>query len=95
MELSSILDIVANETNTTQEALKSRMKNRSLTDARALFFFFSFIKTSKSCKEIGSYLNRRHNTALYGAKRTKELKKFHKDFNLKFTNIKEKLNLNT
>jgi len=95
MELNTILEVVANETNTTKDELKSRMKTRSLADARALFFFFSLYMTSKSCTEIGRFLNRKHNTALYGAKKVQELKKFHKDFNLIFHSINNKLNLNT
>lgn len=95
MELNLILEIVANETNTTQDALKSRLKKRNLTEARALFFFFSLYMTSKSCIEVGKYLNRKHNTALYGAKKTKDLKKIHKDFYQTFKNINNKLNLNT
>lgn len=95
MELKLILEVVATETNTDADALKSRVKTRNLTEARALFFFFSLYMTSKSCIEVGRFLNRRHNTALYGAKKTNELKKVHNDFFQKFKLINEKLNLNT
>lgn len=95
MELNTIFEVVANETNVPKDALKSRVKTRRLTDARALFFFFSLYLTSKSCTEIGRFLNRKHNTALHGAKKTMELKKFHKDFNQKWNSINNKLNPNT
>ncbi|WP_373464102.1 helix-turn-helix domain-containing protein [Flavobacterium nitrogenifigens] len=95
MDLQIILEVVTKETNTTQDALKSACRKREISDARFLFFFFSFYLTSKSCIEIGRFLCRKHHTALYGAKKAAELKKNYKDFYKKFHDINNKLNLNT
>lgn len=93
MELETILEVVTKETKTTNNELKSSFRNRDISDARFLFFFFSFYLTNKTCREIGDYLGRKHNTALYGAKKASELKKYHKDFKIKFKNINQKLTL--
>ncbi|WCM42446.1 hypothetical protein MG290_01885 [Flavobacterium sp. CBA20B-1] len=93
MELNIILEVVTEETNTTPDVLKSPLRKRAIADARFLFFWFAFYLTNKSCKEIGDYLGRKHNTAIHGANRATELKKYHKDFKQKFKNINDKLNL--
>lgn len=95
MDLHKILEVVSLETNTNLSDLMSASRKRKIVEARFLFFFFSIYLTDKSCNEIGGFLNRRHNTALHGVRKAVELKKYHKDFLKKFTNVNEKLNLNT
>jgi len=93
LQLNQILEIVAECTNTKVEELKSRNRSRALAESRFLFFFFSIYATGKSFREVGSFMNRKHNTAIHGANKTVELKKYHKDFSMKFKTINEKLSL--
>ena len=93
LQLNQILEIVAECTNTNVEDLKSPNRSRVLSESRFLFFFFSIYTTGKSFREVGNFMNRKHNTAIHGANKAVQLKKYHKDFYQKFKNINEKLSL--
>lgn len=93
LQLNQILEAVTECTGTSVDDLKSSNRNRKLSESRFLFFFFSLYLTNKSCREVGSFVNRKHNTAIHGANKAVELKKYHKDFYLKLKKINDKLTL--
>ncbi|WP_177764087.1 helix-turn-helix domain-containing protein [Flavobacterium sp. I3-2] len=93
LQLNQILEAVTECTGTSADDLKSSNRNRKLSESRFLFFFFSLYLTNKSCREVGSFVNRKHNTAIHGANKAVELKKYHKDFYLKLKKINDKLTL--
>jgi len=93
LQLNQILEAVTECTGTNADDLKSSNRCRRLSESRFLFFFFSVYLTNKSCREIGRFVNRKHNTAIHGANKAVELKKYHKDFYLKLKTINDKLTL--
>ena len=93
LQLKQILEIVAECTETNIDDLKSRKRTKSVSESRFLFFFFSIYLTGKTLREVGTFMNRRHNTVFHGANKAIEFKKYHKDFYLKFKKINEKLSL--
>jgi len=72
-KIDLLVEVVCYHFNISEESLKSDARDRSLVDARAMYYMLSRKHTSYSLETIGNIVNRTHTTVLNGFNQIKDL----------------------
>ncbi|WP_317899457.1 helix-turn-helix domain-containing protein [Aurantibacillus circumpalustris] len=80
--MQKVLEIVAQETNTSVRDIVSKGRQRPIADARKIFcnVMRSHQETTYSLKEVGAFINRDHPTTLFSCRAAENVSKTDKRF---------------
>ncbi|NPV35097.1 MAG: DUF4406 domain-containing protein [Bacteroidales bacterium] len=90
--ISNLLATITEETGFDLNSLRSRKRDRELSDVRNIFVYIVYKLTSKSLSDIGRFISRDHSTIINSIKVSNNMLKTHYNYRKLYRQIFDTLN---